>query len=157
MERFVKMNEIFISKSSEVLKTVVGSCIALCLWDNNNRIGGMGHIMLPESNGDRTAPPGKYADTAVAEMVSKMVFHGGCLDNVVAMCVGGASMFSNHSSRIETVGIKNYRIVKRELEHFKIPVITESIGGTTGRKISMNCREGIVTISMLLKSVKKPG
>lgn len=112
----------------------------------------MGHIMLPESNGDRTAPLGKYADTAVSALVTQMLCEGASLKSLVAMCVGGASMFQNHKANIETVGVKNFKIVKRELERFEIPVVTEAIGGTTGRKITMDCSDGVITISMLLKN-----
>ena len=151
METFIKMNEIYITKSPYLIKTVVGSCIALCVWDSYGQIGGMGHIMLPESNGDQDAPPGKYADTAVKYLISKMINEGSLLKNMQATCAGGASMFRNHQNKIEPVGIKNYKIVKNELTHFGIPIVTEAVGGTLGRKVLMNCASGKITISTLLK------
>ena len=152
MEQFVKMNEIYVTKSPYLIKTVVGSCIALCIWDHWHRIGGMGHIMLPESNGDMNAPAGKYADTAVKSLISTMVNEGSSIKSMQATCVGGATMFQNHSHQFEPVGKKNYRIVKKELTNFGIPIVTEAIGGTVGRKVAMNCTSGAITISMLLKT-----
>ena len=152
MERFIKMNEIYVTKDPYLIRTVVGSCIALCLWDSYHRIGGMGHIMLPQSNGDSVALPGKYADTAVKTLISIMKGKGGVISNMQASCVGGASMFQNHHPKYESVGRRNYQRVKNELAHFGIPIVTEAVGGTSGRKVEMNCATGAITISMLLKS-----
>lgn len=151
MEKFIKMNEIYVTKSPYLIKTVVGSCIALCLWDSHSRIGGMGHIMLPESNGDLKAPPGKYADTAVKALISQMIQEGSSTKTMLATCAGGASMFQNPNTKIESIGIKNFNIVKKELMHSEIPIITEAIGGVSGRKVMLNCGDGAITISMLLK------
>jgi len=151
MEKFIKMNEICISDSPCLIKTIVGSCIALCIWDGRCRIGGMAHIMLPESNGDLNAPPGKYANTAVRHMVSTMISEGSAVENMLATCAGGASMFQSRQSNFVTVGIKNFRAVKKELTGFGIPVVTEAIGGISGRRVEMNCASGGITISMLLK------
>lgn len=152
MERFVKMNEIAVAAHAGLFKTVVGSCIALCLWDSLNRVGGMGHIMLPQSNGDAAAPAGKYADTAVKALVALMMKQGGSVKNMQATCVGGASMFQNHMRKFESVGSKNYRMVQKELAGYGIPIVTQAVGGTSGRKVKMDCATGAVTISMLLKS-----
>ncbi|MBN2028918.1 chemotaxis protein CheD [bacterium] len=151
MERFIKMNEIVVAKSPYLIRTVVGSCIALCIWDGCCRIGGMGHIMLPESNGDSEAPPGKYADIAVKKLVSIMVDEGSLLKRMQATCIGGASMFQNHQNAFESIGSKNYRTVKEELKNFGIPIVTEAVGGILGRRVEMNCANGAITISMLLK------
>lgn len=152
MEKFVKMSEIYVTKSPYLIKTVVGSCIALCIWDSHCRIGGMGHIMLPESNGDPKAPPGKYADIAVKSLISTMIDEGSSITNMLAACVGGASMFQNHQNKFEPVGKKNYRTVKKELMYFGIPIVTEAVGGISGRRVEMNCTSGAITISTLLKS-----
>lgn len=152
MERFIKMNELYVTKAACLIRTVVGSCIALCLWDGHCQIAGMGHIMLPRSNGDPAVLPGKYADTAVKALVSMMVEKGGTVSNMQASCVGGASMFQNHYPKCESVGKKNYSIVKKELLDFGIPIVTEAVGGTSGRKVELDCITGAVTISMLLKS-----
>jgi chemotaxis protein CheD len=152
MEQFVKMNEIYVSKSPYLIKTVVGSCIALCIWDSHSTIGGMGHIMLPKSNGDPKAPPGKYADIAVKSLISTMVNEGSSIVNMQASCVGGASMFQNHQHKFESVGIKNYRMVKKELADLGIPIVTKAVGGISGRRVVMNCTSGVITISTLQKA-----
>jgi chemotaxis protein CheD len=152
MEKFVKMSEIYVTKSPCLIKTVVGSCIALCIWDSRWRIGGMGHIMLPQSNGDSEAPLGKYADTAVKTLISNMIKEGGSITNMQAACIGGASMFQSNQHIFESIGKKNYRTVKKELKDFGIPIVTEAVGGTSGRRVEMNCSSGTITISTLLRS-----
>ena len=92
-ETFIKMSEIYVAKAPCVIKTVVGSCIALCIWDQESKIGGMAHIMMPHHNGDLSAPKGKYADTAVDELINKMEKQGAVLKHMIATCIGGAAMF----------------------------------------------------------------
>lgn len=151
MEQFVKMNEIYVTKSPYLIKTVVGSCIALCIWDNHSKIGGMGHIMLPKSNGNPKAPPGKYADIAVKNLISTMVTEGSSIVNMQASCIGGASMFQNNHHKCESVGIKNYKMVKKELADLGIPIVIKAVGGNSGRRVVMNCTSGDITISTLQK------
>ncbi|HEX9935044.1 MAG TPA: chemotaxis protein CheD [bacterium] len=152
METFVKMNEIHIAEAPTILGTVVGSCIALCLWDGRLQIGGMAHIMMPEGNGNRHAPPGKYADRAVKALVDQMLKHGSSLKILTAACIGGASMFQNPKVKIEPVGQRNYRVVQNELVKFGIPIVIEAVGGPSGRKIILNCSDGAVTVSTLSMS-----
>ena len=149
MDHFLKMSQILVAAGSAELKTVVGSCIALCLWDRKTRIGGMAHIVLPERNGDKNANEGKYADTAVSCLVSRMVERGADARNFVAASVGGASMF--HQSRFLTssVGTKNALSVRMQLEKLKIPIVTEDIGGFSGRKVTFRCSDGNLEVTVL--------
>jgi chemotaxis protein CheD len=149
MDYFLKMSQILVAADSVELKTVVGSCIALCLWDRTTKIGGMAHIVLPERNGDKNANEGRYADTAVSCLVSRMVERGADARNFVAASVGGASMF-NHS-RISTcsVGTKNALSVRMQLEKLKIPIMTEDVGGFSGRKVTFRCSDGKLEVTVL--------
>jgi chemotaxis protein CheD len=149
MDYFLKMSQMLVAADPAELKTVVGSCIALCLWDPKTRIGGMAHIVLPERNGERNADEGKYADTAVSCLVSRMVERGADARNFTAASVGGASMF--HHSRISscTVGSKNAQAVRVQLEKLGIPIMTEDIGGYSGRKVAFHCSDGKLDVTVL--------
>jgi chemotaxis protein CheD len=149
MDHFLKMSQILVAADPAELKTVVGSCIALCLWDRKMRIGGMAHIVLPERNGDKNADEGKYADTAVTCLVSRMVERGADVRNFIAACAGGASMF--HRSRISTctVGMKNARSVRIQLEKLFIPIVAEDVGGYSGRKVAFHCSDGRLEVTVL--------
>ncbi len=149
MDHFLKMSEIRVLAESSELKTVVGSCIALCLWDRKTKIGGMAHIVLPERNGDKDSPEGKYADTAVAFLVSQMVAKGADHKNLVAASVGGASMFYNTRIKTCTIGEKNASSVRKHLERLRIPIVMEDVGGFVGRKVTFYCSDGKMEITAL--------
>jgi chemotaxis protein CheD len=152
MENFVKMSEICVVNDASTLKTVVGSCIALCLWDGQSRIGGMAHIMMPVRNGDAGAPPGKYADTAVQALLAEMVKRGASIDRLTATCAGGASMFVFRAAEKQSVGDRNYDAVVTYLNLHRIPIRIREIGGTAGRRIHFDCSNGMICISTLMKS-----
>jgi chemotaxis protein CheD len=149
MDHFLTMSQILVAADPAEIKTVVGSCIALCLWDRRTKIGGMAHIVLPERNGDTNADEGKYADTAVSCLVSRMAARGAEPRNFMAACVGGASMF--HPSRISScaVGTKNALSVRAQLEKLKIPIAMEDVGGFSGRKVAFYCSDGKLEVTVL--------
>ncbi|MFC1569485.1 chemotaxis protein CheD [bacterium] len=145
------MSEIYVAKAPCIIKTVVGSCIALCIWDQETKIGGMAHIMMPHHNGDTSAPQGKYADIAVHALIEKMQKEGALLKNMIATCIGGAAMFGKINELKSTVGERNADIVKNLLTNYTIPIMIESVGGFAGRKVALNCNDGGVTVTMLNK------
>ena len=154
MDRFIRMAEIKISKEPDILKTVVGSCVALCLWDPDRKLGGMAHIMMPERNGDARAAEGKYADTAVNALVRDMKKSGANIERVQAVCAGGASMFLRIPNKGKTIGDRNSLAVRQILNRLNIRISTESLGGTMGRKVIMDCSNGAVTIVTLQKKIQ---
>ncbi|MBN1782470.1 chemotaxis protein CheD [bacterium] len=154
METFLKMSEIHVARAPDIIKTVVGSCIALCIWDQETKIGGMAHIMLPERNGDIGAPPGKYADIAVQALIDQMKGKGAAEKHMIATCIGGAAMFATLTGQKMTIGDRNADIVKQYLEKYRIPIMIESVGGFAGRKVSLNCSDGAVTVTMLNKKMQ---
>ena len=154
MDQFIRMSEIALAEAPVVLKTVVGSCIALCLWDPGIKLGGMAHIMLPQRNGDANAPEGKYADTAVKALIRDMKKSGANTARIQAMFAGGASMFLRSKNGGFSVGDRNIDAVRELLEEHKISLSTESVGGTTGRKVMMDCSNGAVTILTLQQKMQ---
>ena len=72
MEYYLKIAEMKIVRKPDILKTVVGSCIALCLWDKNTNMGGMVHIMMPYSINFKITRKEKFADLAVDYLLDEM-------------------------------------------------------------------------------------
>jgi chemotaxis protein CheD len=48
---------LFASSQPYVINTILGSCVAVCLWDPVYKVGGMAHYMLPLWNGEGLASP----------------------------------------------------------------------------------------------------
>lgn len=157
MEYYLKIAEMKIVKSPDTLKTVVGSCIALCLWDSTTSSGGMVHIMMPKSNGNKAEQKGKYADTAVETLLNEMIGQGCKQEAIVAKIAGGASMFYHKNEKIEEqhIGKKNSRIVKKILHEFNVPLKSEDTGGTAGRRIVFNPSTGKIVSDIIEKNLRK--
>jgi chemotaxis protein CheD len=128
------------------LRTLLGSCIGLALYDRKHRIGGLAHIVLPASNGV-DAPPGKYADTAVPHLIQSIESLGGQMQFVVAKIAGGADMFSGASSR--AVGEINVERVEALLREARIAVVGRHCGGNHGRRMEFDVQSGKVTIEIV--------
>jgi chemotaxis protein CheD len=150
MDHFIQIAELKVASSSDMLKTVVGSCIALCLWDRESGTGGMVHIMLPSHGRSRDGLKSKYADTAVNALLDEMEKKGSLKRNLVASIVGGASIFGRPGkAAVPSVGMLNYESVRGQLREQTIPVRLEEIGGPSGRRVVLDCSNGLVSVTTL--------
>lgn len=146
LERKVAMGEMAVVQGAYVLRTLLGSCIGLALYDSRRRIGGLAHIVLPNSNGQGT-PPGKYADTAIPELMRQIEQLGGNLRNISARFAGGSNMFA--TSGPGSIGEQNQAVVDQLLKEAGIPVLGRHCGGQQGRRMALNVETGVVTIEIV--------
>ncbi|MFN3283617.1 MAG: chemotaxis protein CheD, partial [Pseudothermotoga sp.] len=92
----IGIGEAAVEKNPAVIVTLgLGSCVGVCIRDPVARIGGMAHVMLPESSDRDVKNPGKYADTAVKYLVEKLVEMGASQSRIEAQIAGGAAMFDS--------------------------------------------------------------
>jgi chemotaxis protein CheD len=151
----VKMAEIAVGGGSSLLKTTLGSCVAVVLYDPRKKIGGMAHIMLPKRL-PNDATVGKYADTAIAELLQRLLAGGCSRSNIRAVISGGANMFPQSGDRrVATIGEKNLAAVKRILNEMEIPIIHEDTGGEHGRALLFDNRSGELQIRTLDRMLRK--
>jgi chemotaxis protein CheD len=151
----VDMAELKVEAKPAELVSCVGSCIAICIYDQSSRVGGMAHIMLPQASiCPKDNLPAKFADTAVPELVKAITRHkSGCV--LYAKIAGGANMFPNIKAYSLAIGARNIEAVKTALSLEKIPLRGEDVGGTCGRRVSMNAATGSVIVRLLNGEVKK--
>lgn len=123
----------------------LGSCIGLIMHDKILGIGGMAHIMLPESGGKRDRL-GKYADTAIDILLQELAKKGSSKNMLQAKMVGGAQMFANFSGNL-SIGERNIEAVRAGLKQKGISLKGEDVGGTKGRTI-LYCPANNFTISI---------
>ena len=151
----VGMADLKICKAPKALTTIgLGSCVGICLWDTSSGVGGLAHIMLPDSTKIRNNTNiYKFADTAIDEMIRQMVILGANSRRIKAKIAGGAQMFSFQSqSELMSVGTSNVEAVKNKLRKEGIPLMAEDTGGSHGRTIVFYPQTGKLTI----KAVDKP-
>jgi chemotaxis protein CheD len=146
--RTLPMGEFAVARTSGTLRTLLGSCLGLALYDRRFKVAALGHIVLPNSLG-RTEPAGKFADTAVPAMIRQMhELAEAARLNLSARIAGGANMFVANDSR-NTIGTQNVEAVERILDELRIPIIGRHCGGGQGRKMLLDAATGIVTIDIV--------
>lgn len=149
-KHYLYPSALFAEKAPHMVDTVLGSCVAVCLFDQQLRIGGINHYMLPFWNGNGLASP-KYGNIATEKLVEKMLRNGATTQNMVAKIFGGANQM-NTSLRI---GDQNIEIARQTLANYGIKVVAENVGGDVGRKLRYNTGTGQVMMKFLTKSERK--
>ena len=133
----------------------LGSCVGIALRDPNTKIGGLAHIMLPDSTTIRnnTNIP-KFADTGIEELVKRVVARGANRTRLVAKIAGGAQMFSFQGGNSEAtrVGERNVEAVKKKLAQLRIPILAEDTGKNFGRTVIFYPENG----DFVIRAVGKP-
>ena len=142
--RYLFPAEIFVASQPTMVSTVLGSCVAVCLWDSRQAIGGMNHYLLPLWNGDGLATP-KYGNIAIRQLVEKIVAKGGERKNLQAKIFGGAAMWSN-TEGLFAIGLRNIELAHHQLKELQIPLVAADVGGTQSRKIFFNSGDGSVLL-----------
>lgn len=136
----IGIGEAAIEKNPAVIVTLgLGSCVGVCMRDPVTRVGGMAHVMLPESSDRNVKNPGKYADTAVKHLIEKLVEMGASQSRIEAKIAGGAAMFDSGTMNI---GKKNVDAVKYWLKYYNIALKAEDTGGNRARSIEYNIESG---------------
>jgi chemotaxis protein CheD len=145
MERpkhFLYPGAIFISPEPYLITTILGSCVAICIYDPVLKIGGMNHYMLPLWNGQGLASP-RYGNIAIKKIIDNIESLGSNRSNLKVKLFGGAEIISTTISQF-MIGERNIHIAKDILHEEKIPVIASSVGGKLGRKIIFDTYTGEV-------------
>ncbi|WP_368293991.1 chemotaxis protein CheD [Dehalobacter sp. TBBPA1] len=140
----VGMADYKVEKAPDKLMTAgLGSCIGVCVYDSLSQIGGMAHIMLPNSLESLQGNPMKYADTCLAMMLEEMFKLGVIKSRLKAKMAGGAQMFSfGNKAPLLKIGERNAQSVEQELKKAGIPLLVHDVGGNFGRTITFDIQSG---------------
>lgn len=144
--RSVGMGQIVLARKPARLTAVLGSCVGVAMHHPRLQLGVLAHVVLADSNG-RASTPGKFADTAVPHMMQMIEKEGGKPSGLVVKLAGGACMFGAGGPL--NIGEANIAAVLKALGHYGIRVADEDLGGTSGRRVSLDCESGILTVQMV--------
>ena len=122
-----------IGKEDDVLISyALGSCVGICLYDPVAKIGGMVHILLPDSKLIPDKPDVyRYADTGITALCTKMQIKGAVRSRMYAKVAGGACMFASEIST--NIGKRNVNAVRQILQNLAIPIKGEDVEKNYGR------------------------
>jgi chemotaxis protein CheD len=142
----IRMGEMSVASENELLRTLLGSCIGLALYDRRHKVGGLAHIVLPKARG-KTDRPGKFADTAIPTLISEMEKIAGGALKLTAKMAGGASMFA--TTVAANIGLQNIEACEQLLGELGIPILAKHCGGEQGRRMSLDTANGKVVIEIV--------
>jgi len=127
--------EYFVANDSMVIMTVLGSCIAACVWDGVAHVGGMNHFMLPQDVHGDDSPDvaGRYGAWAMERLINTMMKQGARRAHMQAKIFGGAQVMNVFTAF--NVGERNTRFVQEWLNTEGIPLVSADVLDTCARKV----------------------
>lgn len=134
----VGMADLNVCVSPDRITTLgLGSCVGIAIRDPVTKIGGLAHIMLPDSTTIRNnSNIPKFADTGIEELVKQVTRKGANRSRLVAKIAGGAQMFGfGSNSEMVRVGERNVQATKKKLTELRIPILAEDTGKNFGRTV----------------------
>jgi chemotaxis protein CheD len=155
----IHSGEYYVSNRNVVISTLLGSCIAACLYDPVNKVLGMNHFLLSSKRYAKDMPvciteAGRYGINAMELLINGMFKLGAKRENIRAKAFGGASMLpsTNRSDNFLCVGEVNCRFIVEFLKNDGIPLITSDLGGERGRVIRFSSDDYSVLRRKIAKS-----
>jgi chemotaxis protein CheD len=150
-EQVLSLGEWAVTDEASAVLTCLGlgSCVALVLLDRTAGVGGMAHMVLPDSNDGRAAEgTAKFVDQAVPLLLQRMGELGALTPRISVALVGGAKMLSGAAfSGRAHIGERNTEAARAALEALGIPIVAEDLGGERGRTVRLRVGEGTVSVS----------
>lgn len=117
----------------EIVATVLGSCVSVCMRDPQAGVGGLNHFLLPKNNGGDTNAGERYGDTAMEVLINGLIKRGGRRGQFEAKVFGGARVLSG--ATMLAIGDGNIAFVLDFLNREGIPIVSKDVGGTRSRRI----------------------
>lgn len=140
-QAYLLPGELLASPEPCQIKTILGSCVAICLWDKRRGAGGMNHFLLPASREGQPASF-RHADRATRALLELLDALRCRAPNLRAKIFGGAALFQNRDRYGASLGAKNVAAALSLMEAAGIPVIAQETGGPQGRKVIFNTDDG---------------
>ena len=153
----VGMADLKVCKAPEGLTTLgLGSCVGIALRDPVTKVGGLAHIMLPDSTKiKQNSNIYKFADTGIPELVKKLEAAGCSRSRMEAKIAGGPQMFSfQNKNELLGIGQRNVEATKAALKALNIPIKAEDTGANYGRTVTFDPATGDYEIKSVGRETK---
>jgi len=144
----INIGGVHASRQPLLLDTVLGSCIAACLYDPVQGMGGMNHFMLPEGIDPENPTSARYGVNAMELLISELMKMGADRRRFQAKVFGGGHVLNIRES-LDGVPQRNINFIRRFLEAERIPVVREDVGGFQPRRVLFQTHTGKVHLKYL--------
>ncbi|AOT06726.1 chemoreceptor glutamine deamidase CheD [Pseudoalteromonas luteoviolacea] len=144
--------EFYVSKNDELISTVLGSCIAACVYDEKLGIGGMNHFMLPgaQKMKDVTNVHSddfncRYGNWAMEFLINEVLKNGASRANLKVKLFGGGKIIS----AMTDIGVGNIRFAQAYVEEENLELVSHDVGGPWPRKVVFHPQSGTAKVKKL--------
>jgi len=145
---YLHPGQVFVSPQPAEVTTILGSCVAVCVFDPVLRVGGTNHYLLPHWVGNGTSSP-RFGNVAVRCLIEKMLALGVQKQNLQAKVFGGACVIDAFHGRGDHLGTKNAELALKALRQEGIPVVADDVGGRRGRKVIFHTDTGVALVRLI--------
>ncbi|MDR3211208.1 MAG: chemotaxis protein CheD [Planctomycetota bacterium] len=128
---FLKPGYVMANQAATLVKTVLGNCVAVTFFDQDNRFGGINQFIFPATKIPENMTP-QYGNIGIRALFKMLLEMGANRECLVAQIVGGAEC---HFFDDSGLGVQNIKTARFILEKLQVPIISEDVGGSMGRKI----------------------
>ncbi|NOQ81426.1 MAG: chemotaxis protein CheD [Methylophaga sp.] len=153
--------EFYVSNKQEVISTLLGSCVAVCLYDPVNKVIGMNHFLLAYKKHAYNMPvieseEGRYGINAMELLINGMMAKGANRLSLQAKCFGGGDVLQirGEPGGRKSVGGVNIEFAREFLKNEKIPMVSSALGGDFGRNIHFVGSDFSVYVKMIGETQK---
>ena len=145
---YLHPGQVFVSPDPTEVTTILGSCVAVCVFDPELRLGGTNHYLLPHWVGNGLSSA-RFGNVAVRSLIDKMLALGGQKQNLQAKVFGGACVIDAFQAREDHLGAKNADLALETLRQEGIPVVADDVGGRRGRKVIFHTDTGVALVRLI--------
>lgn len=138
---YVHVGQLYATTGNQLVSTILGSCVAVCLWDAVAGVGGLNHFLLPQQVANGISSP-RFGNIAIERLIERIRELGGDPLRLKGKIFGGASVIDAFHSERRSLGMGNVDLARRLLRDAGIPIVAEDVGGTQGRKVMFQTSDG---------------
>lgn len=145
---YIQPGQIFVATEPAEAITVLGSCVAVCLWDGRRRHGGINHFLLPYMVAGSLASP-RFGTVATEQLLGALQNAGSRREDLTAKLFGGAAVIEAFRKGDDHLGARNVEVARRVLQEQRIPVVAEDVLGNRGRKLIFHTGTGVALVRLI--------
>ncbi|HBZ36063.1 MAG TPA: chemotaxis protein CheD [Rikenellaceae bacterium] len=149
MKVFLKPGEIYISDIPTVVSTILGSCVAITMYNKRLGVGGICHAMLPNSPYEKEDSTFRYVDRSIPYMLKKFEEYGIEKNEMELKLLGGADVINRINENTSSIGQKNIEIAMNIIKKERLILMLSDVGGKQGRKIHFYTKTGEILLKRI--------